>query len=57
MRGVDILAKFLSMFPQYIDTIKNWEPIDSKNILVGLKNGSEVKFGYNGDNNWSISQR
>ena len=57
MRGVDILAKFLSMFPQYIDMIKNWEPIDSKNILVGLKNGSEVKFGYHGDSNWSISQR
>lgn len=57
MRGVDILAKFLSMFPQYIDTIKNWELIGSQNILVGLKNGSEVKFGYNGDNNWSISQR
>lgn len=44
MHGSDILARFLSMFPSYMTTIKNWEYLGNRKILVGLKDGSEVEF-------------
>lgn len=44
MHGSDILARFLSMFPSYMTTIKNWEYLGNRRILVGLKDGSEVEF-------------
>lgn len=57
MKGVDILAQFLTMFPSYMATIKSWEFLGNNTILIGLENGSEVEFGYEGESQYHITQR
>ena len=56
MNHVDILAKFLEMFPQFHSTIKAYSPSGMNTIIVEFRNntGFPCKFTYYNDHDWSF---
>lgn len=55
MRYIDILAKFLDMFPQYMNKVSSWAPAGNHCIRVVLTDLSSVEFVYFGDAYWKLS--
>lgn len=53
MTYVDILAKFLEIFPMYQKQIRSFSPAGINSISVELENRQFI-FTYNSDNNWSF---
>lgn len=54
MRFIDILAKFLDMFPQYMGRVSSWAPAGNQCIRVMLNDLSSVEFAYFGDCYWKL---
>lgn len=54
MRPVDILAKFLSMFPYYQETTRSFISDGPNSIIVAMSNGEYVCFTYFNKYNWRI---
>lgn len=57
MTPADILAKFLTMFPNYQETIHDFRPTSTRGISVTMHDGMEVHFIYFDEFNWSLSAR
>ncbi|MBO5887493.1 MAG: hypothetical protein J6Q60_05680 [Bacteroidaceae bacterium] len=55
MSHVDILAKFLEIFPSNMFTIVTWEHYGPNAIKVGMSDGTEMIFAYFDERNWSLS--
>lgn len=56
MTHVDILAKFLEVFPMYQETIRAFTPAGMNTIIVEFNNNQEFKFTYYTDNNWTFGR-
>ena len=58
MTHVDILAKFLEMFPQFHSAIKAYAPAGYNTILIEFRNNFSYpcKFAYHSDQNWSFTR-
>lgn len=54
MRHHDILAKFLSTFPAYVDRVTCWAPAGRNGIKVKLDNDSGLLFTYTNDRIWTL---
>ena len=55
MRYIDILAKFLDMFPNYMNKLVMWGPCGTNSIKVNMGDQLELKFTYVDDRNWSLA--
>lgn len=55
MNRVDILAKFLRMFPYYQNTICSFSSVGPNSILVTMRNGEDVHFTYFNKHDWRIN--
>lgn len=55
MSYVDILAKFLELFPCYQETICAFKPVGSNSIVATMRDGKDISFTYYNDNDWRIS--
>lgn len=55
MTYFDILAKFLDMFPHYINKVSFWRPAGNHRIRVESKDFGCVEFTYFGDAHWKLS--
>lgn len=52
----DILAKFLEMFPQFMERARFWQPGDNRNaIRVELVDGKTYRFSYYNDDEWDLA--
>jgi len=52
----DTLAKFLGMFPNFLESVAFWSPVRDKNtIRVELKSGQKLLFTYWNDREWSLT--
>lgn len=52
----DILAKFLGMFPQFMEQTRFWRPgADRNTISVELVDGQQYVFTYWNDNEWDLT--
>lgn len=52
----DILAKFLGMFPQFMEKARFWQPgADRNTISVELVDGKQYVFTYWNDNEWDLT--
>lgn len=52
----DILAKFLGMFPQFMEKARFWQPgADRNTIHVELVGGKTYKFSYYNDDEWDLA--
>jgi hypothetical protein len=54
MHYVDILAKFLEMFPQYQDQVKTWTPHGRCAIKVELRDRGKLDFTFHSNTDWSL---
>lgn len=54
MTHVDVLAKFLEIFPMYQSQIRAFAPAGFNAILVELEGMRSFIFTYNSDNDWSF---
>lgn len=54
MRYSDILAKFLELFPTYVDQVTQWAPSGRRGIVMTLKNGVGLSFIYRDDVTWTL---
>lgn len=54
MRHIDILAKFLDMFPMYMNNVSNWAPAGNHCIRVETKDLKAFEFAYFGDAYWKL---
>lgn len=50
----DIFAKFLRMFPKYVDEAVEWSAVDKNAIKVKLRDGSSLTFTYIDDIRWNL---
>lgn len=51
----DTLAKFLSMFPQFIEEIRFWWPAGGTHtIAVEMASGQMYVFVYKSESDWSL---
>ena len=57
MRSIDILAKFLELFPYYQETICSYVVAGPNNIVATMRNGENIRFTYFNDYNWRISDK
>ena len=57
MTYVDILAKFLEMFPNYQETITQYAPGEHNCITIKLRDGQELDFTYQDDMDWTLANR
>lgn len=57
MNYIDILAKFLEIFPYYQETIAAFRTDGSNGIIATMRDGQNVSFTYFNDNNWRIGYR
>lgn len=50
----DIMLKFKSMFPAYIEGVDDYRPQDGKShsIHIWMKDGRELVFMYKSENDW-----
>lgn len=55
MGHVDILAKFLGMFPAYMNNMVMWEPYGSDAVKLTMRDHTELVFKYVDEYNWSLS--
>jgi hypothetical protein len=55
MHYSDILAKFLSMFPQYQELICQWSPRAGHAIRVKTHSGQSLDFTYYNDREWTLA--
>ena len=55
MSHVDILAKFLEMFPNHMSKLVMWEPYSENAVKVSTNDGAEITFAYFDDRNWTLS--
>lgn len=53
-KHIDILAKFLDMFPDYVNKVSNWYPKGNQCILVVTKDRTVVEFTYFDDTYWKL---
>lgn len=51
----DVLAKFLGMFPNFMETIKAWTPNGKNCIKVELVNHQKLVFTYWNDKEWELA--
>lgn len=52
----DVLAKFLSMFPQFIERIRYWSPGSTpRTITAEMADGQQYVFTYWNDNEWDLT--
>lgn len=52
----DVLAKFLGMFPNFMETVKSWSPGQKSNsIRLSLSNGQKLVFTYWNDKEWELT--
>lgn len=52
----DVLAKFLSMFPNFMEQVKSWTPgPKANNIKIGLANGNKLHFTFYNDKEWELT--
>ena len=54
VRHIDILAKFLDMFPDYVNKVSSWSPAGNQCIRIEMKNFMVVEFSYFGDDYWKL---
>lgn len=54
MTHVDVLAKFLEIFPMYQSQIRAFGPAGLNAILVELEGKRNYIFTYNSDNDWTF---
>jgi hypothetical protein len=54
MTHVDVLAKFLEIFPMYQSTIRAFGPAGFNAIAVELEGGRRFIFTYKSDNDWTF---
>jgi hypothetical protein len=54
MRHSDILAKFLSMFPNYVDKVVRWSPDGHNVIKIRLDDYSGLLFTYTTPKIWTL---
>ena len=55
MNHVDILAKFLEMYPQFHEQISHYAPGGFNTIIVWFKNDQVFDFTYHSDQQWNLS--
>lgn len=52
----DTLAKFLGMFPNFLELVAFWSPVrDHNTISVELNNGQKLLFTYWNDREWNLT--
>lgn len=52
----DVLAKFLGMFPNFMEQVKSWTPGQkSNNIKISLTDGQKLLFTYYNDKEWELT--
>lgn len=56
MTYVDILAKFLEMFPMYQTEINAYIPYGANTIIVEFKDKNTYRFTYYNDNDWTFGR-
>lgn len=54
MTYVDILAKFLELFPSYQEKVYAWKGLIGHTIDITLKNSQTLTFTYFNDKEWSL---
>lgn len=54
MSTIDILAKFLEMYPQFHEQICQYAPAGFNTITVWFKNGQVLDFTYFNDQDWKL---
>lgn len=54
MTHVDVLAKFLEIFPMYQSQIRAFGPAGINTIVVELEGNRNYFFTYNRDNDWTF---
>lgn len=54
MNTIDILAKFLEMYPQFHAEICQYAPVGFNRITVWFRNGQVFDFTYYSDQNWNL---
>lgn len=57
MHYVDILAKFLALFPSFQEKVISWTPNGPKSIKIHLKDRSIIVFLYFSEKNWSVTSQ
>lgn len=50
----DIFAKFLELFPNYMEQVKQWAPAGKGGIIVKLNNGVGLSFRYHNEVTWTL---
>lgn len=51
----DVLAKFLGLFPQFMDKIKFWRPGGNRNtVYVEMADGQQFMFTYWNAKEWDL---
>lgn len=52
----DILAKFLGLFPQFMEKARFWQPgADCNTISVELVDGQQYVFSYWNEKEWNLT--
>lgn len=51
----EIFAKFLIMFPHYVDEAVQWAPAGKNAIKVKLRDGTSLTFTYTDDVRWDLN--
>lgn len=54
MTHVDVLAKFLEIFPMYHSKIRAFGPASINSIVVVLDDNRNYIFTYRSDNDWTF---
>lgn len=57
MRTIDVLSKFLELFPYYQETICSYVVTGPNSIVATMRNGENIRFTYFNDYNWRISDK
>lgn len=52
----DILAKFFTLFPQFMEKVSFWAPGEKKNsVSVDMSDGKKFLFTYWNDSEWNLA--
>ena len=56
MKPIDLLVKFLQLFPMYHEQIHAYTPAGEFTLVIDFKDGKQYKFVYFNDNNWTFGR-